>query len=71
MKVCLLIYTEVFLILNSVRYQLTYITYTMMYILVVSYIYTRIVTLFVPYRWVSFPTKHRYPLTGRLFPAVT
>jgi hypothetical protein len=42
----LLTYSEVFLILKCVRHQFTYIIFTMMYI--VSYIHTRIVTLFVP-----------------------
>jgi len=44
MNVCLLTYTEVFLILKSVRYEFTYITYTTMYILSYIHMYC---TLFV------------------------
>jgi len=44
LNVCLLTYTEVLQFLKIVRYQYTYITYTVMYIV----FYIHIVTFFVP-----------------------
>ena len=67
MNVCLLTYTEVFQILKVVRYQFTYITYIIMYI--VSYIDTcchivRALKMCVFFRTKQIPTYQSTVPTG-------